>query len=181
MPEDDEFEVEVPMQPEAWEGFQGAGPEGRYTEDPVYNQAIHKALLCETEYGSKGLVSAIDHAPLFLESKIALVSIVAGKFDKTEILAKQNEDGIAIAKLDLEIIITQALLAMPECDREKSELINIVNMLRDHYDKFVSRSVNAYERDLQNRIETSNTQTMVQKLVGPKPPKRGFKLPLMGG
>jgi len=182
MPESEEYiEQPVPPTQEAWDSFTEGGPEKLYGDDPVYNNALHKALLCETEYGRGSLALAIHHAQITLGSKSLLMTIIAGKFDKTEILAKMSDDDIKIANLDLELILTQAMISMPECDRDKPELINIINMIRDHYNKFVTRASGAFERKLQNVSETSHRQEMVQKVAYPMPQQRkGFRLPFTG-
>jgi len=62
----------------------------------------------------------------------------------------------------------------------RPELQVIINSALEHYKKFISRSKDGWERELQNRIETSNKTENVQRIVAPKPPKRGF-LSIFGG
>ncbi|MFA4973299.1 MAG: hypothetical protein WC683_11845 [bacterium] len=132
-------------------------PRKMYGDDGVYNMYVHRAMLAATEY-RKDLVDRINAAGLFMETKRTLTTIVMGAFDKTNVLAKLPD--IEISKMYFEIIMIEAKQSFPPCDRDNPEFGAIYSMILDHYDKFISRAADGWERALQNKIETCNSQSV---------------------
>ena len=170
----DEVITEVPVD-NSDEGMQSASQV--FSEDQVYNSFLYKARLIETDYLPQ-LVMKIGQAPLTYACKTSLWTVVLGLFEKSVVLAKESD--LDIAAWDAEIILLSTTQAFSSHDADQPELYTIMSMILEHYHKFISRSAGGWERELQNRIETSHTQANVQRILGPKQPKRGFKLPWGG-
>jgi hypothetical protein len=144
-----------------------------FSEDQVYNSFLYKARFIETDY-LPALIERIHAAPLTRAAQIALWTICSGLFEKSVVLAKEKDPESAL--WTAEIIILTAKQAFTSHDADQPELYVIINMILEHYAKFISRSEGGWERQLQNKIETSHTHANVQKIVGPKLPRRGFRI-----
>lgn len=144
-----------------------------FSEDQVYNSFLYKARLIETDYLPQ-IIETILRSPFTESCKNSLCTVSLGLFEKNVVLAKESD--VEIAAWDAEIILLSATQSFSSHDTDQPELYTIISMVLEHYRKFVSRSDKGWERELQNRIETSHTQQNVQKIVGPRPPKRGFTL-----
>lgn len=165
--------VECPIDPDESGGIMPDQASQMYSEDQVYNSFLYKARLIETDYLPK-LMTAINEASFTYGCKNSLWTIVLGLFEKSVVLAREKDlDG---SVWDAEIILLTATQSFSSHDTDSPELYDIISMILEHYKKFISRSDQGWERELQNRLETSHTQANVQRIIGPKPPKRGFKL-----
>lgn len=150
----------------------GIDPRETFGGDPGYNQAVYRGLLLVSDY-QKVLVRAIERAQLFKETKDSLITIVAGLFDKTEVLAKTQS--VWLEYIDVEIILAQARIGFVPFDVDNPQLSTIINMILKHYRQFASRSAQGWERGLQNRIETSHTAVYQQGGGRPMQPPQGGK------
>ena len=148
-----------------------------YSDDQIYNSFLYKARLIETDY-LPALVEAAWKAPLTMSAKKALSTIFLGLFEKSVVLAREKD--IDVSLWEAEIMVLSATQSFTSYDLDRPELQVIINSALEHYKKFISRSKDGWERELQNRIETSNKTENVQRIVAPKPPKRGF-LSIFGG
>ena len=148
-----------------------------YSDDQIYNSFLYKARLIETDY-LPALVEAAWKAPLTMSVKKTLSTIFLGLFEKSVVLAREKD--IDVSLWEAEIMVLSATQSFTSYDLDRPELQVIINSALEHYKKFISRSKNGWERELQNRIETSNKTENVQRIVAPKPPKRGF-LSIFGG
>ncbi len=159
---------DVPQTPQA---------SGLFSEDQIYNSFLYKARLIETDY-LPTLIDAVWKAPFTMSAKKSLCTIFCGLFEKSVVLAKERDLDISLWRA--EILILTATQSFSAYDVDLPQLNIIINSALEHYGKFISRSKDGWERELQNRIETSHRNENVQRIVGPKPQKRGF-LPFMGG
>ena len=148
-----------------------------YSDDQIYNSFLYKARLIETDY-LPALVEAAWKAPLTMSAKKTLSTIFLGLFEKSVVLAREKD--IDVSLWEAEIMVLSATQSFTSYDLNRPELQVIINSALEHYKKFISRSKDGWERELQNRIETSNKTENVQRIVAPKPPKRGF-LSIFGG
>ena len=148
-----------------------------YSDDQIYNSFLYKARLIETDY-LPALVEAAWKAPLTMSAKKTLSTIFLGLFEKSVVLAREKD--LDVSLWEAEIMMLSATQSFTSYDLDRPELQVIINSALEHYKKFISRSKDGWERELQNRIETSNKTENVQRIVAPKPPKRGF-LSIFGG
>lgn len=142
-----------------------------YSDDQIYNSFLYKARLIETDY-LPALVEAAWKAPLTMSAKKTLSTIFLGLFEKSVVLAREKD--LDVSLWEAEIMMLSATQSFTSYDLDRPELQVIINSALEHYKKFISRSKDGWERELQNRIETSNKTENVQRIVAPKPPKRGF-------
>lgn len=148
-----------------------------YSDDQIYNSFLYKARLIETDY-LPALVEAAWKAPLTMSAKKTLSTIFLGLFEKSVVLAREKD--LDVSLWEAEIMMLSATQSFTSYDLDRPELQVIINSALEHYKKFISRSKDGWERELQNKIETSNKTENVQRIVAPKPPKRGF-LSIFGG
>lgn len=148
-----------------------------YSDDEIYNSFLYKARLIETDY-LPALVEAVWKSPLTMSAKKTLSTIFLGLFEKSVVLAREKD--IDVSLWEAEIMMLSATQSFTSYDLDRPELQVVINSALEHYKKFISRSKDGWERELQNRIETSNKTENVQRIVAPKPPKRGF-LSIFGG
>lgn len=148
-----------------------------YSDDEIYNSFLYKARLIETDY-LPALVEAVWKSPLTMSAKKTLSTIFLGLFEKSVVLAREKD--LDVSLWEAEIMMLSATQSFTSYDLDRPELQVIINSALEHYKKFISRSKDGWERELQNRIETSNKTENVQRIVAPKPPKRGF-LSIFGG
>ena len=148
-----------------------------YSDDEIYNSFLYKARLIETDY-LPALVEATWKSPLTMSAKKTLSTIFLGLFEKSVVLAREKD--LDVSLWEAEIMMLSATQSFTSYDLDRPELQVIINSALEHYKKFISRSKDGWERELQNRIETSNKTENVQRIVAPKPPKRGF-LSIFGG
>jgi len=142
-----------------------------YSDDQIYNSFLYKARLIETDY-LPALVEAVWKSPLTMSAKKTLSTIFLGLFEKSVVLAREKD--LDVSLWEAEIMMLSATQSFTSYDLDRPELQVIINSALEHYKKFISRSKDGWERELQNRIETSNKTENVQRIVAPKPPKRGF-------
>jgi len=142
-----------------------------YSDDQIYNSFLYKARLIETDY-LPALVEAAWKAPLTMSAKKTLSTIFLGLFEKSVVLAREKD--IDVSLWEAEIMVLSATQSFTSYDLDRPELQVILNSALEHYKKFISRSKDGWERELQNKIETSSKTENVQRIVAPKPPKRGF-------
>ncbi len=164
MADDDNYvgDVDTPEPPQASE---------LYSDNSVYNSFLYKARLIETDY-LPALVEATWKAPLTMSAKKTLSTIFLGLFEKSVVLAREKD--LDVSLWEAEIMVLSATQSFTSYDLDRPELQVLLNSALEHYRKFISRSKDGWERELQNRIETSNKTENVQRIVAPKPPKRGF-------
>lgn len=129
-------------------------PRDTFTGDQAYNQAVSRAQLAKTYYVKK-VDSFVERSTLFPDTKSTLKTIAHGLFDKTEVLAKT--ENVNIEYIDVEIILAQARIGFHPMDVDNPDLTTVMNMILHHYKRYISRSVNGWERGLQNVIETAHT------------------------
>ena len=142
-----------------------------YSDDQIYNSFLYKARLIETDY-LPALVEAAWKAPLTMSAKKTLSTIFLGLFEKSVVLAREKD--LDVSLWEAEIMVLSATQSFTSYDLDRPELQVIINSALEHYKKFISRSKDGWERELQNKIETSSKTENVQRIVAPKPPKRGF-------
>jgi len=142
-----------------------------YSDDQIYNSFLYKARLIETDY-LPALVEAVWKAPLTMSAKKTLSTIFLGLFEKSVVLAREKD--LDVSLWEAEIMMLSATQSFTSYDLDRPELQVIINSALEHYKKFISRSKDGWERELQNKIETSSKTENVQRIVAPKPPKRGF-------
>jgi len=142
-----------------------------YSDDQIYNSFLYKARLIETDY-LPALVEAVWKSPLTMSAKKTLSTIFLGLFEKSVVLAREKD--LDVSLWEAEIMMLSATQSFTSYDLDRPELQVIINSALEHYKKFISRSKDGWERELQNKIETSNKTENVQRIVAPKPPKRGF-------
>lgn len=144
---------------------------GLYSDNSVYNSFLYKARLIETDY-LPALVEAVWKSPLTMSAKKTLSTIFLGLFEKSVVLAREKD--LDVSLWEAEIMMLSATQSFTSYDLDRPELQVIINSALEHYKKFISRSKDGWERELQNKIETSSKTENVQRIVAPKPPKRGF-------
>jgi hypothetical protein len=142
-----------------------------YSDDQIYNSFLYKARLIETDY-LPALVEAVWKSPLTMSAKKTLSTIFLGLFEKSVVLAREKD--LDVSLWEAEIMMLSATQSFTSYDLDRPELQVIINSALEHYKKFISRSKDGWERELQNKIETSSKTENVQRIVAPKPPKRGF-------
>lgn len=142
-----------------------------YSDDQIYNSFLYKARLIETDY-LPALVEAAWKSPLTMSAKKTLSTIFLGLFEKSVVLAREKD--LDVSLWEAEIMMLSATQSFTSYDLDRPELQVIINSALEHYKKFISRSKDGWERELQNKIETSSKTENVQRIVAPKPPKRGF-------
>lgn len=164
MADDDNYvgDVDTPEPPQASE---------LYSDNSVYNSFLYKARLIETDY-LPALVESTWKAPLTMSAKKTLSTIFLGLFEKSVVLAREKD--LDVSLWEAEIMMLSATQSFTSYDLDRPELQVILNSALEHYKKFISRSKDGWERELQNKIETSSKTENVQRIVAPKPPKRGF-------
>lgn len=135
-------------------------PTEMFGSDAAYNIAVQKAQFVHVKY-IKHLTRHIDSSTLFPDTKETLKMIVRGLFDPTEVYAKTKN--IALEEIETEIVLAQARFGFHPADVDNPSLSNILNMLRKLYRRFISRSENGWERELDNRSEQHMTST--QRIV----------------
>jgi hypothetical protein len=136
----------------------GDDPIDTFGSDPNYNQAVAKGQYIRVHF-VKPLLLHIDMSDLFPDTKETLKIMVQGLFDKTQVLAKRTN--LKLAEIEVEIILTQARMGFHPSDVNNPALGNIYNLIRSQYTAFISRSEKGWERELDNRMETSHTQRIV--------------------
>ena len=142
-----------------------------YSDDGTYNSFLYKARLIETDY-LPALVEAVWKSPLTMSAKKTLSTIFLGLFEKSVVLAREKD--LDVSLWEAEIMMLSATQSFTSYDLDRPELQVVINSALEHYKKFISRSKDGWERELQNKIETSSKTENVQRIVAPKPPKRGF-------
>jgi len=142
-----------------------------YSDDQIYNSFLYKARLIETDY-LPALVEAVWKSPLTMSAKKTLSTIFLGLFEKSVVLAREKD--LDVSLWEAEIMMLSATQSFTSYDLDRPELQVVINSALEHYKKFISRSKDGWERELQNKIETSSKTENVQRIVAPKPPKRGF-------
>jgi len=164
MADDDNYvgDVDTPEPPQASE---------LYSDNSVYNSFLYKARLIETDY-LPALVEAVWKSPLTMSAKKTLSTIFLGLFEKSVVLAREKD--LDVSLWEAEIMMLSATQSFTSYDLDRPELQVVINSALEHYKKFISRSKDGWERELQNKIETSSKTENVQRIVAPKPPKRGF-------
>lgn len=135
-------------------------PTEMFGSDAAYNSAVQKAQFVHVKY-IKHLTRHIDSSTLFPDTKETLKMIVRGLFDPTEVYAKTKN--LALEEIETEIVLAQARFGFHPADVDNPSLSNILNMLRKLYRRFISRSENGWERELDNRFEQHTTST--QRIV----------------
>lgn len=135
-------------------------PRDTFTGDPNYNQAVSRAQLAKT-YFPKQIETFIRKSTLFPDTKATMMTITHGLFDKTEVLAKT--ENVTLEFIDVDIILAQARIGFHPMDVDNPDLSTLMNMIMHHYKRYISRSVNGWERGLQNVIETSHTNRNVME------------------
>jgi hypothetical protein len=133
-------------------------PMNTFGQDPNYNQAVAKGQYIRVHF-IKPLRNHITASTLMPDTKSTLIIISEGLFDKTQVLARRKN--LKLAEIGMEIIIAQARIGFHPSDVDNPDLANIVNMIKDMYVAFISRSENGWERELDNRMETSHTNRIV--------------------
>lgn len=129
-------------------------PRDTFTGDQAYNNAVSRAQLAKTYYVKK-IDAFVDRSTLFPDTKSTIKTISHGLFDKTEVLAKT--ENVSVEYIDVEIILAQARIGFHPMDVDNPDLTTVMNMILHHYKRYISRSVNGWERGLQNVIETAHT------------------------
>jgi hypothetical protein len=143
-------------------------PRDTFTGDPNYNQAVSRAQLAKTYY-PKQIDTFIKNSTLFPDTKATMRTITHGLFDKTEVLAKT--ENVTLEFIDVDIILAQARIGFHPMDVDNPDLSTLMNMIMHHYKRYISRSVNGWERGLQNVIETAHTNRNVMEQ---RPQSGGF-------
>jgi hypothetical protein len=133
-------------------------PASTFGSDAAYNQAVAKGQYIRVHF-TKPLKDHIAASMLMPDTKATLKILAEGFFDKTNVLAKRKN--LKLAEINMEIIIAQARVGFHPSDVDNPDLSNIVNMIKDMYIAFISRSENGWERELDNRIETSHTNRIM--------------------
>lgn len=133
-------------------------PASTFGSDAAYNQAVAKGQYIRVHF-VKPLKDHITSSMLMPDTKATLKILAEGFFDKTNVLAKRKN--LKLAEINMEIIVAQARVGFHPCDVDNPDLSNIVNMIKDMYIAFISRSENGWERELDNRIETSHTNRIM--------------------
>lgn len=153
-------------------------PRDTYTGDQGYNQSVSKADLARTKY-IRPLVDFTKNSDLMPDTKDTMVTIIHGLFDKTEVLAKT--ENLRLAILDADLVLTQAKVGFHPSDVDNPILTTLYNMIKHHYARYISRSEKGWERGLQNLMETSMTQRIVDNRnegfssVGSNPKKPWYR------
>jgi hypothetical protein len=129
-------------------------PMNTFGQDPNYNQAVAKGQYIRVHF-LKPLRQHIDDSKLMPDTKSTLLILAEGLFDKTQVLAKRKN--LRLSEIGMEIMLAQARVGFHPVDVDNPELANICNLMKDMYVAFISRSENGWERELDNRIETSHT------------------------
>lgn len=174
MNDDDYDDDEAPATaPEYYPDHQTRDAASTYSDDAVYNQFIYKARLIETDY-LPALIEGTWSAPLTKQTKESLSTLFLGLFEKNAVLARENDLDVSLMLAEIQIRTAQQSFSSHDLDQP--QLNTIINAALEHYRKFISRSKGGWERELQNKIETSHRQESVQHLVAPRPERRGFGL-----
>jgi len=156
--EDDEDDEERGQQQKEW-GEDDVDfdddPTSTFGQDPNYNQAVAKGQYIRVHF-IKPIRNHIDASTLMPDTKATLKIFAEGLFDKTQVLAKRKN--LRLAEIEMQIMLAQSRIGFHPSDVDNPDLANIVNLIHNTYVAFISRSENGWERELDNRIETSHTQ-----------------------
>ena len=132
-------------------------PVNTFGQDPNFNQAVAKGQYIRVHF-LKPLKEHIKDSTLMPDTKATLVIMAEGLFDKTQVLAKRKN--LKLSEIGMEIMLAQARFGFHPVDVDNPDLSNITNLIKDLYNAFISRSENGWERELDNRMETSHTQSI---------------------
>lgn len=162
---------EAPAYPDYYQEPLTRDATSTYSDDSVYNSFIYKARLIETDY-LPGIMDAIWSAPLTKQTKTSLSTLFLALFEKNSVLARETDLDVSLMLAEVQIRTAQQ--GYTAHDLDQPQINTIINAGLEHYRKFISRSKNGWERELQNKIETSHRHESVQRIVAPRPEKRGF-------
>jgi hypothetical protein len=153
-------------------------PMSTFGADPNYNQAVAKGQYIRVHF-IKPLRKHITQSTLLPDTKATLNIFAEGLFDKTQVLAKRNN--LRLAEIEMDIMLAQARIGFHQVDVDNPDLANVTNLMRNMYIGFISRSEGGWERELDNRIETSHTNRVVDDRMrmggmmgGGGPPKSSY-------
>ena len=132
-------------------------PTSTFGADPNYNQAVAKGQYIRVHF-IKPLREHITCSTLMPDTKATLKIFAEGLFDKTQVLAKRKN--LRLAEIEMQIMLAQSRVGFHPVDVDNPDLSNIMNLIHNMYVSFISRSENGWERELDNRIETSHTNRM---------------------
>ena len=150
------------------------GPESLYLGEYV----LHKARLADSlsDYLIT-LIKTIDRMSLTVQCKTELGVLIAGAFDKTNVLAKIENPTIPI--IDFELALCKAKMGYTIADINEPELVTVISMVRNAYALFISRASGGWEAKQQHKLTFHHeSEQRIGQLTPDQPrKKRGFRLP----
>lgn len=155
--------------------------QGQANFQPPYSAELFqdKFLLRRSPYQEE-LLDLIIRSALSVKAKKVLINTVKGHFDSTIFLSNAQVRGTGAGfisiELRLKIVMNLNILAMKRSDRMNPELVNIEQVMLEHFAFIISRTVGGQrERAMQNSFTSVNEQKIVDNdNENIKPKKRGF-------
>lgn len=158
--------------------FEGDFDSGRRMDTDFSKEDFRfRAKIISSEYKEQ-ITLLIDKFDFSQSCKIELKNIVNVAFDPNAMLAR-NEN-INLRKIQLEISLNLAKVAMDESDIQNPGLLNVENAVLDAFSDFVSRSIGGKERDNITKQESYSHQSYsgLPAAGGEQGgERRGFRLP----
>lgn len=135
-----------------------------------------RAKIISSEFKEK-ITSLVNQYDFSQSCKIQLSNIVNVAFDPNAMLARN--ESLEPRKIELEIAMNLAVVAMDESDVQNPGLLNVMNAISNAFGDFVSRSIGGKERDNITKQEMNSHQSYSGlPSQGPEQEqRRGFRLP----
>ena len=161
--------------------FEGVPPIPQAPENLYLGEyVLHKARLADSlsDYLTV-LVNTIQGMSLSIQCKNELAVLIAGAFDKTNVLARIENPTIPV--IDFELALCKAKMGYTINDINEPELVTVISMMRNAYMLFISRAKDGWEAKQQHKLTFHNEQNITHDTGGPEATKkkRGFRLPFI--
>ncbi len=139
-------------------------PEDRFREE----SHVRSALLAETEF-KEICVRQADLLPISTAAKQLIKIFSYSMFDNAKVLGRLNyRDGMTvyIAVLKMRIDVNMAMAGVKPSDRRCQAFVSLVATMIGHYEFYLTRSADGWERGLQNEFTVKNKQEIEQTTRG---------------
>ena len=136
-----------------------------------------RAKIISSEYKDQ-IIPLINQYDFSQSCKIQLTNLINVAFDPNAMLARN--EAVEPRKIQLEIAMNLAHVAMDESDVQNPGLLNVLNAISDAFSDFVSRSIGGKERDNITKQEIHSTQSYHGLPSSPESQqgeRRGLRLP----
>ena len=147
--------------------FDSKGPDDRFRDE----QIIKGALLAETDL--KETFPYLAQRLLISKSAKDLITLLShSMFDKTKVLGRLNYKEnltVYIAVIKMRINVNTAMAGIKPSDRRNQGFVDIISQMLNHYEIYMTRSVEVYEREKQNEytVNSNVKQDITQRGAPP--------------